>query len=308
MRICTCLGSCKGPEGLAPGWACALTVRDQRLTAVEQANQDYRRYYSGKPNAPGVWRNDGGEIIDVRNMLDDPGTWRLRGFRPNGVEVELSMVPGDWQRASESQPKCYLTEDDDPALHDLERFSAVCGQCYGALADLEREARLECSRLRSLIGTTDGSVVCTPGVLIDDIIAAHQALTDLGFADWPNERELTLSERIKEPRPCPLPGESRLCILCACDKPWGVFDSRTGAALCTDCRDKARAADGLREALDAAWTDIGEWCQLGQRQHDELLPVGHHPLAPTPAGIERSRKVQRLIGEALKAMAVKEAK
>ncbi len=31
------------------------------------------------------------------------------------------------------------------------------------------------------------------------------------------------------------------CMICAHDKPWGVFDSKTGAAVCKDCRDKARA-------------------------------------------------------------------
>lgn len=135
---------------------------------------------------------------------------------------------------------CYLQEDDPPADHDLKRFSCVCGKCYGALADMEREAREECARLRAILRPVDGSIVCTPSVLIDDIIAAHEALGSLGFVDWPNERELTLSERIREPRPCPLAGEVRLCILCAYEKPWGVFDSKTGAAVCVECRDKVR--------------------------------------------------------------------
>lgn len=37
--------------------------------------------------------------------------------------------------------KCYLTEEDPPEDHDFQRYSAVCGRCYGALADLERDAR-----------------------------------------------------------------------------------------------------------------------------------------------------------------------
>jgi hypothetical protein len=36
---------------------------------------------------------------------------------------------------------CYLQEEDPPENHDLSRFSCVCGNCYGELADLEREAR-----------------------------------------------------------------------------------------------------------------------------------------------------------------------
>jgi hypothetical protein len=39
----------------------------------------------------------------------------------------------------------------------------------------------------------------------------------------------------------PESGELRLCILCAYDKPWGVWDARTGAAVCKDCRDAARS-------------------------------------------------------------------
>lgn len=43
---------------------------------------------------------------------------------------------------------CYLQEDDPPANHAPEKFGVVCGNCYSALADLEREARLEIARLR----------------------------------------------------------------------------------------------------------------------------------------------------------------
>ena len=52
-----------------------------------------------KPNEVGMWiHEDGGDKIAVRNMLDDPGTWRLRGFREDGREVELSMLPGNWRK------------------------------------------------------------------------------------------------------------------------------------------------------------------------------------------------------------------
>lgn len=36
-------------------------------------------------------------------------------------------------------------------------------------------------------------------------------------------------------------GTPLLCIVCAYVKPWGVFSSKTGAAVCVECRDKARA-------------------------------------------------------------------
>lgn len=41
----------------------------------------------------------------------------------------------------------------------------------------------------------------------------------------------------------PTPGELRKCLICALEKPWGVFDSATGASVCCDCRDKARRDD-----------------------------------------------------------------
>lgn len=36
-------------------------------------------------------------------------------------------------------------------------------------------------------------------------------------------------------------GAEKLCLVCAYYKPWGVFDSKTGAAVCVECRDKARS-------------------------------------------------------------------
>lgn len=51
--------------------------------------------------------------------------------------------------------------------------------------------------------------------------------------------------------PCPKPpigrddlpeaGDLRFCMICSLEKPWGVYDGATGAAVCIDCRDKARA-------------------------------------------------------------------
>lgn len=35
-------------------------------------------------------------------------------------------------------------------------------------------------------------------------------------------------------------GESLKCMICALEKPWGVLDAKTGAAVCKDCRDAAR--------------------------------------------------------------------
>lgn len=44
----------------------------------------------------------------------------------------------------------------------------------------------------------------------------------------------------QRPEP-PEPGASLFCLVCAYEKPWGVFDGKTGAAVCIECRDKSRA-------------------------------------------------------------------
>lgn len=39
----------------------------------------------------------------------------------------------------------------------------------------------------------------------------------------------------------PVPGEARLCMICATKSPWGIWDSNSGASVCIACRDKARS-------------------------------------------------------------------
>jgi hypothetical protein len=39
----------------------------------------------------------------------------------------------------------------------------------------------------------------------------------------------------------PAPGALLDCLVCAREKPWGIYDEPTGAAVCVECRDKARA-------------------------------------------------------------------
>lgn len=46
-----------------------------------------------------------------------------------------------------SQFTCYLQEEDPPEDHDIGHYSCVCGRCYGALADLERDARQQVTML-----------------------------------------------------------------------------------------------------------------------------------------------------------------
>lgn len=42
--------------------------------------------------------------------------------------------------------------------------------------------------------------------------------------------------------PPPAVGANLDCLVCAYVKPWGIFDSATGVAVCVDCRDAARAS------------------------------------------------------------------
>jgi hypothetical protein len=54
-----------------------------------------------------------------------------------------------------------------------------------------------------------------------------------------------------------------------------------------------------RHALNSAHADIGAWCQLADRQRQEMPNASHNPIAPTDAGIASSRKVQQLIGDVI---------
>jgi hypothetical protein len=40
--------------------------------------------------------------------------------------------------------------------------------------------------------------------------------------------------------PSPPIGAELLCLVCASYKPWGIFDSSTGASVCAECRDTSR--------------------------------------------------------------------
>lgn len=44
---------------------------------------------------------------------------------------------------------------------------------------------------------------------------------------------------LEKPHDLPNPGDPKLCLICAYEKPWGVFDPKTGASVCKECRDKA---------------------------------------------------------------------
>lgn len=49
--------------------------------------------------------------------------------------------------------------------------------------------------------------------------------------------------------PAPEVGEVKKCLVCAQDKPWGIFSESTGEAVCTECRDKAQVWSDRFKAL-----------------------------------------------------------
>lgn len=76
----------------------------------------------------------------------------------------------------------------------------------------------------------------------------------------------------------------------------GAVCGRCYAAL--DDMHKA-SIERLEMALIDAWTDIGQWVQLAERQREVFPNPDHQPSCPTPAGIARSREVRAQITKAL---------
>lgn len=58
----------------------------------------------------------------------------------------------------------------------------------------------------------------------------------------------------------PEPGANLLCIVCAHESPWGVWDSKTGAAVCATCRDKAQFRTAAATFEDSRPVDEA-WCR-----------------------------------------------
>lgn len=46
---------------------------------------------------------------------------------------------------------------------------------------------------------------------------------------------------LEKPREPPALGASALCMVCAMEKPWGIW-SPQGSAVCIECRDRARSS------------------------------------------------------------------
>lgn len=53
-------------------------------------------------------------------------------------------------------------------------------------------------------------------------------------------RAIRAEAKLAQQPVAPEPGESRLCMVCATQSPWGVWDASTGATVCASCRDKSR--------------------------------------------------------------------
>ena len=123
------------------------------------------------PDATGVWTRNGRTLV-VREMLDDPGTWRLRGFDANtGVEVEISEqwspLKGGWHPASAAR------EDAQAArLEENAHLKKSDDLNHELLASYERQ-----------LGITPADDTGTIGSRIDDLKSALTALLAKA-AEW----------------------------------------------------------------------------------------------------------------------------
>ena len=61
-------------------------------------------------------------------------------------------------------------------------------------------------------------------------------------------------------REIPEIGALKKCLVCAVDKPWGIFDQATGAAVCVDCRDARTRLAAAQVALVAA-DEMAAWIE-----------------------------------------------
>ena len=127
------------------------------------------------PDATGVWTRNGRTLV-VREMLDDPGTWRLRGFDANtGVEVEISEqwspLKGGWHPASAAR--------EDAQAARLAELEAELAKVREENAHLKKSDDLNHELLASYerqLGITPADDTGTIGSRIDDLKSALTAL------------------------------------------------------------------------------------------------------------------------------------
>jgi hypothetical protein len=70
----------------------------------------------------------------------------------------------------------------------------------------------------------------------------------------------------ERPLAAPKAGLELPCMLCSRERPWGTFDSGSGAIVCVDCRDGAAALRRMRGATpsaDRAVTGLRETIERG---------------------------------------------
>lgn len=85
-----------------------------------------------------------------------------------------------------------------------------------------------------------------------------QQVYDQGCGTCPKCSQGTMREIERMNIPTPPVGATLLCLVCAYYKPWGIFNSRTGIAVCTDCRDAAQRAALPQPAGEHGWQYVHE--------------------------------------------------
>ena len=95
-----------------------------------------------------------------------------------------------------------------------------------------------------------------------------EILTDNSVIPHPDE-----GVPLSDPR-LPAVGTPLLCLLCAYEKPWGVFDPATGASVCADCRDAARSVIASLALADVIAERPRQDTKWGGPAHDDR----HRPI------------------------------
>lgn len=96
MRDCTCLGTCRGAEGLASGWRCALEP-DAAMNTTTGGGHQRERDLRGDPGAPR------GQTDDTRDKVSSESS-------PAGEAMQVANISGashlsDRAEAAEQQVK-----------------------------------------------------------------------------------------------------------------------------------------------------------------------------------------------------------
>lgn len=105
-----------------------------------------------------------------------------------------------------------------------------------------------------------------------DLMLCSLNLENRATGEWLICRKPSWDAMHLRPIDAPEIGTPWKCMICALVKPWGIWDSNTGTAVCVECRDKARSGTPPEEleALQALREVVWELMPFVER----LIPNG----------------------------------